>query len=204
MNKDTAFVVGLASVINTPLGNSLNISTQPLYGAIQLATIKHAGQVRKYTGEPYVVHLLRVAQICAWAGLSIETQIAAILHDIFEDTDCTEQEIRDSVASPFVAEILKTVHYLTDEKVTPGRNRKTRKAADAARLAGANEAAQSIKCADIADNLCSIANHDEDFARVVLPEAYALLRGLTRANPKVYDLAYNVYLAAEGKLNVGQ
>lgn len=171
-----------------------------LYGAMQLAARKHGEQKRRYTGEPYTVHLLRVAQLCEWAGLSIETQTVAILHDVFEDTNCTEDEVWAWVHSPFLKEIVRDVKALTDTPVTPGMNRAQRKVLDRERLAQASASAQSVKCADIADNLPSIVEHDKDFARVVLPEVYETLKVLKKANAQLYELAYKEYLSAKNFL----
>ncbi|MGN6617321.1 MAG: HD domain-containing protein [Ilyomonas sp.] len=46
----------------------------------------HAGQKRKYTPEPYIVHPVRVMQICKEYTSSILVLCAALLHDVLEDT----------------------------------------------------------------------------------------------------------------------
>jgi (p)ppGpp synthase/HD superfamily hydrolase len=55
----------------------------------QLATELHAGQWRKYTGEPFVQHPLRVAWILERFGAPVYVQIAGLLHDTVEDTEAT-------------------------------------------------------------------------------------------------------------------
>lgn len=50
--------------------------------AISLAAMAHGGQTDK-AGEPYILHPLRVMLACA----TLETRIAAVLHDAVEDTD---------------------------------------------------------------------------------------------------------------------
>jgi guanosine-3',5'-bis(diphosphate) 3'-pyrophosphohydrolase len=62
--------------------------------AYLFATEKHAGQVRN-SGEPYVEHSLAVAKNCADLSMDIDTIIGALLHDTLEDTDTTEDEIRE-------------------------------------------------------------------------------------------------------------
>lgn len=60
--------------------------------AYHMAAEAHTGQVR-YTGEPYVTHPLEVARILATLHLDYESIIAAMLHDVIEDTSVTKVEI---------------------------------------------------------------------------------------------------------------
>ena len=60
--------------------------------AYQMAKKAHGGQCRK-SGEPYIVHPLWVAIILADLEMDKETIVAAILHDVVEDTEITEKEI---------------------------------------------------------------------------------------------------------------
>lgn len=63
--------------------------------AVEIATQKHQHQKRKYSGEPYIMHPIRVAQIVLKYKESKhihKLRIAAVLHDTFEDTDYTYEE----------------------------------------------------------------------------------------------------------------
>lgn len=64
----------------------------------------HRGQYRK-TGEPYIYHPLAVARILAEMRLDATTLIAAILHDVIEDTDT----VRDEIATEFGNEVADLV-----------------------------------------------------------------------------------------------
>jgi uncharacterized protein (TIGR02172 family) len=61
--------------------------------AIIYATIMHQGKVRKFSGTPYILHPLEVAQILSTMTDDEEVITAGILHDIVEDTDGTLSEI---------------------------------------------------------------------------------------------------------------
>jgi len=62
--------------------------------AIAFAAIKHHGQYRKSTNTPYITHPVGVGLILKEAKLADEVVVAGILHDTLEDTDTTEDEIR--------------------------------------------------------------------------------------------------------------
>lgn len=150
-----------------------------------MATRAHAGQVRKYTGEPYIVHPEEVARIVADAGLPAAAVAAAWLHDVIEDCEVTAEEIATEV-SPEVAEL---VQQLTDVSRPADGNRRIRKRLDRDRLAKASPVAQSIKLADLISNTPSIAEHDPEFARVWLREKRELLDVLTKGDRRLYDRA---------------
>ena len=61
--------------------------------AYHLAREAHGEQYRK-SGEPYIIHPLWVAIILADLEMDKETIVAAILHDVVEDTEYSEEDIR--------------------------------------------------------------------------------------------------------------
>ncbi len=61
--------------------------------AIIYATVLHQGKVRKFSGIPYILHPMEVAQILSTMTADQEIITAGILHDIVEDTDGTLAEI---------------------------------------------------------------------------------------------------------------
>lgn len=73
--------------------------------AIMLAAKGHEGQLDK-GGQPYVLHPIRVMLHCD----TIEEKTVAMLHDLLEDTDVTEAELR---REGFPAEIVEAVLCLT-------------------------------------------------------------------------------------------
>lgn len=152
------------------------------FRAMQFATEKHATQVRKYTGVPYVTHLAEVAGIVATIGQQQEIIAVAWLHDVMEDQGVTHIELERHFG-PVVAD---SVAWLSD--MEPG-NRAERKAASRARLATAPPGVQTIKCADLISNTSSIVMHDPKFAVTYLAEKRALLEVLTLAHPGLRAIA---------------
>lgn len=59
---------------------------------ILFAARKHQGQFRK-TGEPYITHPIEVATIIAEEGLDVSSVLAAICHDLVEDSDTNREEL---------------------------------------------------------------------------------------------------------------
>lgn len=66
-----------------------------IQAAYDLAADAHSSQIRK-SGIPYITHPISVARIaCVELGLGTNPIIAALLHDVVEDTDYTITDIRD-------------------------------------------------------------------------------------------------------------
>ncbi len=63
--------------------------------AIEFATLKHSGQVRKIAGTPYILHPLEVCAIVGTMTKDKEVLAASLLHDTVEDTNTTLEEIRE-------------------------------------------------------------------------------------------------------------
>ncbi len=121
--------------------------------AIEIAAKAHSGQVDK-AGQPYVLHPLRLM-------LAVSTpheRMAAVLHDVVEDTPVT---LSDLEGEAFPVEVIAAVQLLTKR---PGESR-----IEAAHRAAANAIARAVKLADVTDNmdLSRIAEPSErDFARL--------------------------------------
>ena len=82
--------------------------------AYELANEKHKGQLRK-SGEPYIIHPLSVAMIFADLNVGPNSFIAAILHDVVEDTDCGLEMIAEKFGND-VASIVDGVTKVTQMK----------------------------------------------------------------------------------------
>ena len=120
--------------------------------AIEIAANAHAGQ-RDKAGQAYILHPLRVM-------LRVDgehEQMAAVLHDVVEDTSIT---IDDLAREGFPIEVLRAIAALTK---LPGETR-----LEAAARAAADPVARKVKLADNAENmdLSRIPNPtDKDYAR---------------------------------------
>jgi RelA/SpoT family (p)ppGpp synthetase len=81
-----------------------------LADAYRFSEAAHAGQKRQ-SGDPYISHPLAVAEILAEWHLDGQTLMAALLHDVTEDTSVTKDEISDTFGKP-VAELVDGVSKL--------------------------------------------------------------------------------------------
>jgi (p)ppGpp synthase/HD superfamily hydrolase len=147
----------------------------------EFATEMHEGQVRKYTGEPYIEHPIAVAllveRFLEARGYSEEVieyaTSVALLHDTVEDTTATFEMI----AERFGREVSEGVWYLTKTPAFVG-NRAYRKTLCAARLARAPEVIRIIKTCDMFHNNLSIEEFDPTFWRTFSAETTALLEAM--------------------------
>ena len=146
------------------------------------------GQIRKYTGEAYVTHPIRVMGLVKTVLKDPDALAAALLHDVIEDTELTKEDILTEFG-PGVAEMV--VALSDPPKVEGGPNRKARKAQDRVRLSQAPADVQTVKVADMIDNTESIVAHDPKFAKLYLEEKRLLLEVLTKADPKLVTIAKN-------------
>ncbi|MEC5320650.1 bifunctional GTP diphosphokinase/guanosine-3',5'-bis pyrophosphate 3'-pyrophosphohydrolase [Brenneria populi subsp. brevivirga] len=83
---------------------------QRLRQAYIVARDAHEGQTRS-SGEPYITHPVAVACILAEMRLDYETLMAALLHDVIEDTPTTYQDIEQGFGKS-VAELVEGVSKL--------------------------------------------------------------------------------------------
>ena len=168
--------------------------------ADRFAELAHGseGQLRKYTGEPYIVHPREVAEIVrSVSGHTTEMICAALLHDTVEDCTLVEIEV---IHDLFGTKIAGLVDWLTDVSEPSDGNRAVRKQKDRAHLAQASADAQTVKAADIISNSGSIVEHDEKFAWVYLAEAEKTLDILVRADAELLARARQTITDAQTDL----
>jgi (p)ppGpp synthase/HD superfamily hydrolase len=118
------------------------------------AAKKHALQRRKgAAAEPYVNHLLEVAELVASALAQPDTNlvIAALLHDTVEDVGVTQEQL----TAEFGSDVAGLVAEVTDDKSLPKAERKRLQVVHAPTK---SVRAQTLKLADKISNLRSMLN----------------------------------------------
>lgn len=152
--------------------------------AFVFASAAHAavGQKRKHTGEDYIAHPARV--VLSLMEQARQTQItqemlaAAWLHDVLEDTQVTPRHMQTVFPEDVVYLVIELTNKDDREHVLP---RKVRKLADRNRLAEVSGQAQTIKYADVRDNVMCFLNEDPDFAtEVYIPEKILLVEAMDK------------------------
>jgi guanosine-3',5'-bis(diphosphate) 3'-pyrophosphohydrolase len=120
-----------------------------LLEALDFAAVRHSAQRRKGPdAAPYVNHLIEVATLVANVGGvdDVDALIAAVLHDVIEDTPTTA----DEVSERFGERVCRFVLALSDDKSLP---RKRRRELALAELPQAEPLVHVIKLADLASNI---------------------------------------------------
>ena len=120
--------VTIQDIITKKKEVSRKVDSKLIMKAYNLANEKHKDQKRG-SGEPYIVHPLQVAYTVATIGLDSSAICAALLHDIVEDTDVTNedlarefgQEIADMVAG---VTKLSTIQFASVEETQVENYRK--------------------------------------------------------------------------------
>ena len=158
--------------------------------ARRYATQAHAdaGQRRKYTDEPYIVHPAAVAELVRSVSDDDALLAAAWLHDTVEDTPTTLADI-DTL---FGARVASLVEMLTASAPASAKNRAARKLAHFRHTASASPEAQTIKLADIIDNTRAIVRFDPHFARIYLVEKRVQIDLLKQGDAQLWQQASTI------------
>ena len=95
-------------LIDTYLASNHRGKVDIITKAFNFAKQAHKG-VRRLSGEPYILHPIAVAQVaCEEIGLGSTSICAALLHDVEEDTDYTNEDLCN-LFGPKVANIVEGV-----------------------------------------------------------------------------------------------
>lgn len=115
---------------------------EKLAKAIAFAAEKHMGQTRQ-DGTPYIFHPLTVAELLKRYGYDIDYQVAGVLHDVLEDTDATDEEVK-----AFGKDVYEAVKLVTRPKGADEY--------EYVKNILANRMAAAVKNADKIHNMCDI------------------------------------------------
>lgn len=124
--------------------------------AIIYAVEHHAGQLRKGSGHPYITHPLEVMQLLHSMRADINLMIAGVLHDTIEDTEATEESIRELFGND-VADLV-TAH--SEDKSKTWDERKTYAIEETA------NADKRLKMLIMADKLSNLRSMVSDYAQI--------------------------------------
>ena len=118
--KEEKQEVSIQDVISKKKETTRRVDIKLIMKAYNYA-VEHHGDQRRRSGEPYIIHPINVAYILAGVGLDEATICAALLHDVVEDTDATDADLRrdfgDEIAD-MVAGVTKlgTVQFTSVEE----------------------------------------------------------------------------------------
>ena len=112
-----------------------------LQNALEIATMAHKNVIRR-NGDPYIFHVLRVANNALFVRTKTQ-KVAAILHDVIEDTPFDAKFLKEKGISEDVLEILS---YLMHDKENVSYK-------DYIDKICTNLDAMLVKLADLTDNL---------------------------------------------------
>jgi len=132
------------------------MNTPRLFDAIEFAARAHRGQFRKASPLPYILHPLSVARILIECDASEEIVIAALLHDVVEDTNVTLEQVRGAFGDN-VARLVQGMSEPNRKDTWENRKRGT--------LEFLETAPQDILLIELADKLDNIREIGKDIAR---------------------------------------
>ena len=164
--------------------------------AVKFATKAHEGAVRKYTGAPYITHPIAVAELVRVFDPRPEVIVAAVLHDVVEDTPVTLEEI-EAEFGPVVADLVK---YVTNVAGPEIENRKSRFAVNASHFADGPSGAHNLKIADAIHNMATLEEYDPEFYKTYRIEKAALNMLMTKAHPGLTAILTGIIRGKKGEL----
>ncbi len=169
-----------------------------LWEAFHFAQEAHEGQKRK-SGDPFFLHAITVANILTDLRMDVDTLIAAMLHDVVEDTPYAHQDIVDR----FGSEVANMVNGVTKISGLKEVNKEARKAETYRKLvlSIANDPRTVlIKLADRLHNMRTIEFLSQDRQQAIAQETmdvyvpFANRFGIAKIKWELEDLAFKVLL----------
>ena len=100
----------ISDIIKRLKQNRRRVNTGLILRAYNFAKEYHEGQ-KRLSGEDYIIHPLNVAYILADLNMDDATICAALLHDVVEDTEATNEDIKNKFGDE-IAEMVEGVTKL--------------------------------------------------------------------------------------------
>ena len=144
--------------------------------ACDYADIAHDGITRK-SGEPYILHPIAVSSILSHMRLDAETLMAALLHDVIEDTDFNKEDITEKFGRT-VAELVDGV-----TKLSHSSDKEYNKAASFRKILQAtlqDPRVIIIKLADRYHNMTTLGSLRPDKRRRIAQETFDIFVPMAR------------------------
>ena len=169
--------------------------------AYEMARLAHTGQFRR-DGSPYVTHCIAAADISVDIGLDEDSIIAALLHDVIEDTNLTHEDIARQFGTA-VADIVEGVTKLTRVQYTSKEDEQMENLRKMLMAMAKDIRVILIKIADRLHNMRTMAYQSPEKQKsksletmeIYAPIAHRL--GMQRAKWELEDLSLQ-YLDPEG------
>ncbi|MDR3012832.1 MAG: bifunctional (p)ppGpp synthetase/guanosine-3',5'-bis(diphosphate) 3'-pyrophosphohydrolase [Chitinispirillales bacterium] len=180
--------------INKILEVNPGISTDLIHSAFLFSWDAHKDQVRK-SGEPYLAHPVSVAMILAEQKLDSVTIAAGLLHDVLEDTPCTQEDL----AKRFGEDVALLVDGVTKIRAIQMKTREDRQAETYRKMLlsmAKDLRVIIIKFADRIHNLRTLKYLDPEKIRAIATETLdvysplAMRLGMGRIKWELDDLAF--------------
>lgn len=181
--------------------NTHNMDLGRIRAAYEMARMAHSGQLRR-DGSPYVTHCIAAADISVDIGLDEDSIIAALLHDVIEDTSLTHEDIARQFGTA-VADIVEGVTKLTRVQYTSKEDEQAENLRKMLLAMAKDIRVILIKIADRLHNMRTMAYQSPEKQKsksletmeIYAPIAHRL--GMQRAKWELEDLSLQ-YLDPEG------
>ena len=207
-NKNGAAVLPLndpdvmyAALENKIKNSGMDMDMGRIRAAYEVACLAHSGQKRR-DGSPYVTHCVAAADISVDMGLDEDSIVAALLHDVIEDTDLVYADVARQFGEA-VADIVEGVTKLTRVQYTSKEDEQMENLRKMLMAMAKDIRVILLKIADRLHNMRTMAYQTEEKQRsksletmeIYAPIAHRL--GMQRAKWELEDLAL-MYLDPAG------
>ncbi len=176
---------------------NLNVDVNLIEKAYELSKFAHRNQ-KRYSGEPYFMHPLAVAEILSDLKLDQESIIAGLLHDVVEDTDTSLEEI-EKIFGRDIAQLIDGVTKLGQINTIPTSERVAENFRKLTIAMSKDIRVLLVKLADRYHNMKTISHVQSEKRRIAKAQEsidiYAPLAariGLNDIKDELYDMAFAV------------